>query len=242
MQDAASGEALVQALSAPVVVFTSPAAVRAAAQLQPLAVRTGQHWLAVGAGTAAAPRRAGIVQVQGPGRMVSEGLLALPALAAPSRVGLVTAPGGRGLLAPTLAARGARVGRADVYARVPVPLGRRALARLAAADAPLVLALSSEEALQRVLPQLPDALATRLRHSPVVAASARLATIARDLGWQRVLVAGSPRPGGVGPTRAGPPAPPRWRARACSCAGAKRSFACGPGAMRVTVDSATTAA
>ena len=41
MQDAASGQALVQALSAPVVVFNSPAAVRAAAQLQPLAVRTG---------------------------------------------------------------------------------------------------------------------------------------------------------------------------------------------------------
>ena len=69
MQDAASGDALVQALAAPVVVFTSPAAVRAAAQLRPLAVRTGQHWLAVGAGTAAALRRAGIVQVQAPGRM-----------------------------------------------------------------------------------------------------------------------------------------------------------------------------
>lgn len=203
MQDAASGDALVQALAAPVVVFTSPAAVRAAAQLRPLAVRTGQHWLAVGAGTAAALHRAGIVQVQAPGRMESEGLLALPALAAPSRVGLVTAPGGRGLLAPTLAARGARVDRADVYARVPVPLDRRALARLAAADAPLVLALSSEEALQRVLPQLPGALATRLRHAPVVAASARLATVARDLGWQRVLVAGSPRPAALARTAAG---------------------------------------
>ena len=144
----------------------------------------------------------GIVQVQAPGRMDSEGLLALPALAAPSRVGLVTAPGGRGLLAPTLAARGARVDRADVYARVPVPLDRRALARLAAADAPLVLALSSEEALQRVLPQLPGALATRLRHAPVVAASARLATVARDLGWQRVLVAGSPRPAALARTAA----------------------------------------
>ena len=76
------------------------------------------------------------------------------------------------------------------------------LARLAAADAPLVLALSSEEALQRVLPQLPDALATRLRHAPVVAASARLATVARDLGWQRVLVAGSPRPAALARTAA----------------------------------------
>lgn len=193
-QDTASREALEQALHAPVVVFTSPAAVRAAAALRPLAASNGQHWLAVGAGTAAALHRAGIATVQAPERMDSEGLLAMPALAAPALVGLVTAPGGRGLLAPTLADRGAQVVRADVYARMPVPLRPAALARLDAAAAPLALALSSEDALRRVLAQLPEVLAVRLRDSLAVAAGPRLAGIARELGWERVVVAGSPRP------------------------------------------------
>lgn len=197
MQDAASGEALVQALAAPVVVFTSPAAVRAAAQLQPLAVRTGQHWLAVGAGTAAALRRAGIVQVQAPGRMDSEGLLALPGLTElrGTPLGFVTAPDGRNLLVPTLEARGAEVRRADVYRRESVTLGARAVAAFDTLTAPACLLLSSGAALQQVLAQLPDSLAGRFTALPVVAASERLADAARDAGFARVVLADGPRPG-----------------------------------------------
>ena len=197
MQDAASGQALVQALSAPVVVFTSPAAVRAAAQLQPLAVRTGQHWLAVGAGTAAALRRAGIVQVQAPGRMDSEGLLALPGLTElrGTPLGFVTAPDGRNLLVPTLEARGAEVRRADVYRRESVTLGARALAAFDTLTAPACLLLSSGGALQQVLAQLPDSLTGRFTALPVVAASERLADAARDAGFARVVLADGPRPG-----------------------------------------------
>ena len=62
------------------VVATSPAAVRAAHALQPLRRRRGQAWFAVGSGTAAALRRAGIADVVAPTRMDSEGLLALPGL------------------------------------------------------------------------------------------------------------------------------------------------------------------
>ena len=96
--------ALEAALACEAVLFTSPAAVRAAARLEPLRPRPGQAWLAVGAGGADALRRAGVTTVQAPARMDSEGVLALPALAAPASVGLVTAPGGRGVIAPTLAA------------------------------------------------------------------------------------------------------------------------------------------
>src|SRR5690606_29004115 len=90
-----------QALAAPRVVFTSPAAVAAAASLQPLRPRATQAWVAVGAGTAQALRRAGAGDIRSPRRMDSEGLLALPQLREVQGldVGLVTAPGGRGVIA-----------------------------------------------------------------------------------------------------------------------------------------------
>src|SRR5690606_4336627 len=50
---------LQRTLAAPRVVFTSPAAVAAAAALQPLRPGPDQAWVAVGAGTAQAMRRAG---------------------------------------------------------------------------------------------------------------------------------------------------------------------------------------
>ncbi|AKC86614.1 uroporphyrinogen-III synthase [Pseudoxanthomonas suwonensis] len=201
-QDAASRQALERALQAPVLVFTSPAAVRAAAALVRLDPRPDQHWLAVGAGTAAALRRAGIAGTQAPARMDSEGLLAMPALAAAGQVGLVTAPEGRGLLAATLAARGVAIERADVYERVPLPLRASALARLAALDAPAGLALSSGQALRMVLTSLPPDLQARLRQATAVVASQRLADLAGELGWRRIVLAGSPRPAALAGTAA----------------------------------------
>src|SRR5690625_5030667 len=78
-----AGEALPvlrPALRAPIAIFTSPAAVHAAADLLPLAPGPGQQRLAVGATTAAALRRAGVAEPVHPRRMDSEGLLQLPAL------------------------------------------------------------------------------------------------------------------------------------------------------------------
>lgn len=195
-------QALAKALLAPVVVFTSPAAVRAAAALQPLVPGHGQPWLAVGAGTAAALGRAGVAGVQAPARMDSEGLLALPALADAPRVGLVTAPGGRGLIASTLASRGTPLDRADVYERVPLPPPPAAVARLQALQAPACLALSSELALRLSLEQLPAGAVAVLRRAAVAAASPRLAETARALGWERIAVAGSPRPAALAATAA----------------------------------------
>ena len=145
---------------------------------------------------AAALRRAGIAEVSFPERMDSEGLLALPALAdlRDADIGFVTAPDGRNLLVPTLAARGARVHRAEVYRRESVALSRRALDALATLQAPACLLLSSGGALEQVLAQLPEALRTRLRKAVVVAASARLADAARTAGFVRVVQAEGPRP------------------------------------------------
>jgi uroporphyrinogen-III synthase len=194
--DDEAGKSLKSALAAPKVVFTSPAAVSAAKALQPLRMRPHQQWFAVGAGTAAALRRAGIAQVQAPHRMDSEGLLALPGLAdvAGTDVGFVSAPGGRGVLVPSLQARGARIRRADVYERIPVTPSPRAVAQLQALSAPAVLALSSGEALQRMLDALPATALATLRRAKVVAASERLADFAREHGFDEVVVAQGPRP------------------------------------------------
>jgi len=193
--DAATRHALEMALQAEVVVLTSPAAVAAACCLRPLRARRGQAWVAVGAGTARRLRRAGVETVIAPEQMDSEGLLALPVLHAlhGQRVGLITAPGGRGLIAPTLAQRGAEVLRADVYERVPASPAPSALARLAE-PGPLWLALSSQAALDGVLERLPNSARQRLRSARVVAASARLARYARELEFHVAAIAADARP------------------------------------------------
>lgn len=177
------------------VVFTSPAAVAAAASLLTLVEAQRSPWLTVGEGTARALQAHGISEVHAPQRMDSEGLLALPVLADVQglRIGLVTAPGGRGLIAAQLQAAGARIERADVYQRRLLRLTPRTLARLAHSAFPWVLAVSSGEALQHFWQQLPPALQQRLQaHATAVVASDRLSEQARALGLQHVVRAAGP--------------------------------------------------
>jgi uroporphyrinogen-III synthase len=269
--DAATRAALETALACAKLVATSPAAVRAAAALQPLQRSPGQVRFSVGNATAHALRRAGVAGVVAPRgvdgaradralhvdpslddtrrdgartggariesmrmagaqadvirndgglpgnaridgisehgiagrstptdsvRMDSEGLLALPGLqdVRGTTIGLLTAPGGRGVIERVLEERGARLVRADVYARDPIVFTQRALDALRALQAPAWLALSSGEALARTLAQLPEDAAARLRAVRVVAASPRLAQLARDLGFTGVVVAASAQP------------------------------------------------
>jgi len=193
--DATTRDALAEALRADVVVVTSPAAVIAASKLQAVCSLPGQVWVAVGAGTAQRLHDIGMKGVITPERMDSEGLLALPILRAlhGQRVGLLTAPGGRGLIAPTLQQRGACVVRANVYERVTVSTAPTALARLME-PGPLWLALSSQGALIAVLDALPESARQRLRCARVVAASERLARIAIELGFAAPLIASDARP------------------------------------------------
>jgi uroporphyrinogen-III synthase len=193
--DAATRRALRAALAAPVVVFTSPNAVRHAAALGPLRDRRGRIACAIGDGTAAALRRAGLRDVHVPPRADSEGLLALEPLQsiAGCDVGLVTAPGGRDRIAPGLQARGARVLRADVYMREPITPRARAWSSLREARGRGWIAASSGEALAAFAEQAPADL--RVLALRVVAGSERIASLARTLGFQRVVVASGARPG-----------------------------------------------
>jgi uroporphyrinogen-III synthase len=194
--DDATRVRLHEALAAPHVIVTSPAAARAARALQPLRERRGQRWYAVGDGTAAALRHAGIARVWKPERMDSEGLLAMPELhdIRGASVAVLTAPGGRDRIAPTLQRRGARLRRVDVYERVPVPPSQRGIATLRALDKPAWLMLSSGEALQTLLAALPPDATAILRRARVSAASARLAELARGLGWTDITIADNARP------------------------------------------------
>ncbi len=191
-------KALEQALAADITVWTSPNAVRRATALQPLRARFGHAWLAVGSGTRRALMRAGI-DARTPSRMDSEGLLAMPELqnVRARSIGLVTAPGGRGILAAALAERGARVIRADVYARRPIAFSMRSLTALDAALASpqcVLLVLSSLDALQALLAARPLGSHSAMAEIAVVAASQRLADIASSTGFQRITVATSATP------------------------------------------------
>jgi uroporphyrinogen-III synthase len=196
--DARSRAGLHAALRATRVVFTSPAAVRAAHGLcaRDFAPAAGATWIGVGAGTVAALRRAGVPRALSPARMDSDGVLALPALqdVRGAEVGVVTAPGGRDAIAPALRERGARVLRADVYDRVPLAPAARTLATLRTAGAGGVLAASSSGALEQALAALPPELAQRLRGLPLVVASERGAAHARALGFTRIGLAQGPGP------------------------------------------------
>jgi len=195
--DAATRRDLRTALAAGIVIASSPAAVRAAGALQTLKRKRGQVWCAVGAGTVAALHRAGIDAVIAPERMDSEGLLALAELQSlrGRSIGLLSAPGGRDLIAPTLRKRGAKVLRADVYRRVEVAPSPVALSKLRKSRARLWLAASSGEALRLVLARLPADLAGKLRNADVAAASERLAQAAREAGFRgRIMIAASARP------------------------------------------------
>lgn len=194
--DAATRRTLRDALRAPRVVFTSPNAVRAAASMQDLKRKRGQQVFAIGAGTAAALRRAGIDDVLVPGRADSDALLAMDALRAieGTQVGLVTAPGGRDRIEPGLRARGATVVRADVYARTPHPPAPRAFAALRAARGRWAIALSSGEALRVLVEHAPPDLLPKLRAARVLAGSDRLADEARALGFKDLRIAAGARP------------------------------------------------
>ena len=195
--DDTTRHALQHALAGDLLIFTSPAAANAACALvAPEQLNAATQLIAVGEGTARALRRHGISKVQAPSRMDSEGLLALPALAElhGKQVALVTAPGGRGVIAAQVQARGAQLQRVDVYSRIPLPLPAATLGRLQALAGPAVLAVSSGEALEHVLPQLPTFLRERWQRQPLVVASERLATLARSHGFADIHLAAGPMP------------------------------------------------
>src|SRR3546814_3646262 len=108
--------------------------------------------------------------------MNSEGLLSLPQLQhiETLSIGLITAPGGRGVLAAALADRARQLHVAEVYQRVPRTIGSAAWEKLAHITTPLAVMVSSGEALDALLQQCPASARAILDRVLIVAARARL--------------------------------------------------------------------
>lgn len=177
------------------VVFTSPAAVQFAHAA--CAIPPATAAIAVGSGTARALAECGLRALHPPDEaMRSEGVLAMPVLQGPGEgagVGVITAPGGRELIAPALRERGFAVRVVPVYRRTAPAWTAGETDKLACARAPLAVLLTSAEALANALDALPAPLRENLLAATAVASSERLAQRAREAGFARTLAAASPR-------------------------------------------------
>lgn len=191
----AARSALRAARTADLVVFTSPNAVRYAYALAPnLRFARATQICAIGAGSARALARRGVREALHPTqRQDSEGLLELTAFARlrGKRIALIGAPGGRDLLREELRRRGAKVELVHVYRRVAPRLDRRHFDALERAAAPLLILLSSAEAIAHLRAALPAPLFARLTAGAAVVSRMRLAAAARGAGWHDIHIARS---------------------------------------------------
>ena len=151
----------------------------------------GLAWYAVGDATASLLSAFG-VHVHTPGStMSSEGMLAMPELreVTGQRVLIVKGEGGRGTLAAELGRRGARVDELACYRRGPPPLGPGELARALSRWRIGLAMISSGEALANFLALLSPAETTKFTHITLLVPSDRVAQLAREGGFVRVITA-----------------------------------------------------
>ena len=185
-------DALAKALTCGIRIASSPAAVRHARRQAKLS----GDWLAIGHGTARLLFRAGARSVQTPEPQTADGLLELQALQRVhgKRIGLLTAPDGRGLLEETLKTRGAELMVAHVYVREPVALNTRQLANIDALSAQAALLVTSQQAFGHFWQQLNATRQDKIKSLICVASSARLVEYLKALGLTRVICSDSTLP------------------------------------------------
>ena len=146
---------------------------------------------APGPGTAAALAAVGISNVHVPDTtMDSEGLLALPELAAVAgkRIAIFRGSGGRELLGKTLAARGAAVDYVDCYRRAKPEAGAAGLESALRDGRIDAVTLTSREGLDNLWELLGNEGRARLVVKPAFVPHPRIAARARELGIASVIV------------------------------------------------------
>ena len=152
---------------------------------------TGLNWYAIGAATAAVLAGHGIVATTPEKVMSSEGLLAVPALqhVRNQRVLIVKGQGGRDTLKTALRRRGAVVDELACYRRsLPeLPAGELA-AKLSRWNIDVIM-LSSGEGLANLQVLLSPAETTKLKHIGLIVPSERVAHLAREAGFERIVAA-----------------------------------------------------
>jgi uroporphyrinogen-III synthase len=144
----------------------------------------------VGQGSARALREEGISSVIAPAeRFDSEGLLALPELQAVSgwHVMIFRGDGGREFLGDTLRTRGATVEYATCYQRSKPQNDVGAMVNAV----PDAITVTSSEALGYLWQMLDGKFQAALRDTPLFVPHERIAELARQQGWRKILLTGS---------------------------------------------------
>jgi len=171
------------------VIFISANAVEHGLRTLDLALEQSQaSCFAVGQRTASALAAAGFSAVC-PERADSEGLLALPALAdvAGESVLLVKGEGGRQLLAETLSTRGAQVMEYCCYRRDQEPVDAQAFCQRLSSTETVIFQANSVETLDYLEAILSAGRCLARDRAVVAVPSVRVASVARERGWQQVV-------------------------------------------------------
>lgn len=156
----------------------------------------GVRYYAVGKATAAELAEHGICAESPCAAFNSEALLALDSLrsVAGQRALIFAGEGGRTLLAEELQKRGATVDRCELYQRRPMKDSAGKIASLLTDKKLDLVAVHSGELVHNLLAVVPGELHDALCQLPVIVPGERVATIARDLSFERVLTAPSAAP------------------------------------------------
>ncbi|TQV70776.1 uroporphyrinogen-III synthase [Exilibacterium tricleocarpae] len=151
----------------------------------------GIDYFAVGEATARALREDGIVAQSAQQAMNSEALLALPVLqaVADKKVVIFRGRGGRPLLAEQLCARGAQVQYCELYQRRLPAEAAATMARSGLGRRADVISVHSGETLTNLEQVIETNGQVVLRHLPLLVPGQRVAELARELGFDTVVVA-----------------------------------------------------
>lgn len=178
------------------VIFVSPNAARIGAdwidRYWPQ-LPVGVRWIGIGRQTCEALEQFGFDAWHATQGFDSETLLADPGMqdVAAQRFLILRAEGGRDLLANTLRQRGARVDLAHIYRRVCPRYPDSIIQSTIYAQPLSAILITSGQALRNLL-ALNGSHATALTGIQIIVPSARLAELARSLGFTRIRVAQGP--------------------------------------------------
>lgn len=189
--------ALKDVLACDDIVVTSPAAVRFAVQATVFNTAPASRWFALGEGSAAALKKIGVTNIFTPiDGSHSENLLAMPELQQVQgrHIGLITAPGGRGMIEATLLERDAIIQMANVYRRVHCPISEEELELLAQLKQPFAILCSSQEVFAALWQQIDSSLQKTLAQGLWIVSSIRLQHIVSAAGISNLTISPSPSP------------------------------------------------
>lgn len=164
----------------------------------------GVEWLAIGRQTAAQLDSLGITATQPPNGYDSEALLSLPQLQqiTTDRILIMRGEGGRETLAEQLSQRGARVDYADLYRRTAPHYTSEQISSIISntsnssastrAESLSAMLITSGEALNNLTHLITEHNFKQFLHTTLVVPSERVARIAAELGYTRVITASGP--------------------------------------------------